>query len=194
MILPQNLSKAHRAGLCSETSHPNRDAHCYPPWSLCPDEDRTQMMPTSTRGGHLGQLPQASGRIGGVLSTACAHTHTRARIHTHASAHLVWALGAPSPVINSQEAPKCYFREETKAALKTTLANSGQTNHTVDKQTTSGAPVPPDRTPAPELGPPTRPFPRLRRPQSAFTAVFRCKSGTLGNEREIVREGRAEFK
>ena len=79
---PESQQSPQSWSLCSETSHPNRDAHCYPPCSLCPGEDRTQMMPTSTRGGHLGQLPQASGRIGGVLSTACAHTHAHAHTHT----------------------------------------------------------------------------------------------------------------
>ena len=49
--------------------------------------------------------------------------------------------------------------EDDFGEQRTNKPHSGQTNQ-------SGAPVPPDRTPAPELGPPTRPFPRLRRPQS----------------------------
>lgn len=118
----------------------------------------------------------------------CAYTHT------HTSAHLVWALGAPSPVINSQEGTKMLFQGGDQGGLedfgeqRTNKPHGGQTNQ-------SGAPVPPDQTPAPESGPPHQTVSWTSAPTvSAFTAAFRCKSGTLGNEREIVREGRGEFK
>lgn len=68
-----------------------------------------------------------------------------------------------------------------------------RTNKPHSGQTTVGIPGPPPRTPAPEAGPPT--LSQTSAPTvSAFTAVLRCKSGTLGNEREIVRGRRAEFK
>lgn len=98
-----------------------------------------------------------------VCTRPRAHTHTRA----HASARLVWAPGASTPVIKSGEAPKCYFREDTTAALKTRLwlAAKAQTTQWTHKPLTS---VPNDTAQAPAPAAKAKvppPCPGLQRPQ-----------------------------
>lgn len=96
-----------------------------------------------------------------------------------------------TPAVNSWEGTKCYFWEETEAALQTDLAGSKHANHTVDKPTNQR---PKCRRPRPERhcrSP--HPFPELGANGLGTRGASRCRGGPLGNEREQRGEGEQRF-
>lgn len=123
---------------------------------------------------------------GPALSAVRGYTRARAHICTSPL-----STGSSTPAVNSWEGTKCYFREQTEAALQTDLAGSKHANHTVDKPTNQ---QPKCRHPRPQRrcrSP--HPFPELGANRLGTRGTSRCRGGPLGNEREQRGEGKQGF-